>query len=397
MNERLMQFRIGMFVIVAGLVLTMMIVWFGESPSILRDQVYLKVHYAEAPGVIEGVPVRKSGIRIGEVFATDVRRTPRQARRRHRDPGAGTPVQTSRRDRPATQSIADRRRHGRYDAGHRPGPLATSKTPAVAPIIEGEVAPDPSKALAAATKAFESAGDTLKAINQAASGLAQDLQERRRSSTSFLASVADAGRNVSMVAQGLERVIKANEGDLQPTMANLRQIARKLDEAIDQAALKTGIDRFSSAAARLDAGLAQIDPVIKDLGSPVNHRPATDVGQAVRRINLLAADLELLTSKLRNGRGGLNTEGSLQKLLTQAELHDNFNAMAVSATQSLVQLKTVLNTIRTFVDKVSRDPSSHHPRRISIQVALAPTHELRLVKSRYRLDLCQVICRLDVG
>ena len=60
MNERLMQFRIGMFVIVAGLVLTMMIVWFGESPSILRDQVYLKVHYTEAPGVLEGVPVRKA-------------------------------------------------------------------------------------------------------------------------------------------------------------------------------------------------------------------------------------------------------------------------------------------------------------------------------------------------
>ena len=30
MNERVMQFRIGMFVIVAGLVLTMLIVWFGE-------------------------------------------------------------------------------------------------------------------------------------------------------------------------------------------------------------------------------------------------------------------------------------------------------------------------------------------------------------------------------
>ena len=68
MNERLMQFRIGMFVIVAGLVLTMMIVWFGESPAILRDQDYVKVRYAEAPGVLEGVPVRKSGIRIGEVF-----------------------------------------------------------------------------------------------------------------------------------------------------------------------------------------------------------------------------------------------------------------------------------------------------------------------------------------
>src|SRR5437588_9980603 len=69
MNERVMQFRIGMFVIVAGLVLTMLIVWFGESPLLLRDHVYVTVHYREAPGVAEGTPVRKSGIRIGEVSA----------------------------------------------------------------------------------------------------------------------------------------------------------------------------------------------------------------------------------------------------------------------------------------------------------------------------------------
>ena len=37
MNERVMQFRIGMFVIVAGLVLTMLVVWFGESPQLFRD------------------------------------------------------------------------------------------------------------------------------------------------------------------------------------------------------------------------------------------------------------------------------------------------------------------------------------------------------------------------
>src|SRR5262249_23008409 len=69
MNERVMQCRIGLFVIVSGLVLTMMVVWFGETPSLLRDQGYLRARYAEAPGVLEGVPVRKSGIRIGEVMS----------------------------------------------------------------------------------------------------------------------------------------------------------------------------------------------------------------------------------------------------------------------------------------------------------------------------------------
>ena len=57
--------------------------------------------------------------------------------------------------------------------GTSPAFLKTGRSPAEAPIINGEVAPDPSKALEAATKAFDSAGDTLKSINQAAAGIAK--------------------------------------------------------------------------------------------------------------------------------------------------------------------------------------------------------------------------------
>ena len=150
---------------------------------------------------------------------------------------------------------------------------------------------------------------------------------------SFLTSVTDAGKNVSKAAKSIDDLVKANEANFRPAIADLREVAAKLNKTFDpdtQAALKAGLDRFSSAAARLDSGLAQLDPVLKDLGAPVNHTPSTDIGQAVRRINVLAADLELLTSKLRDGRGGLNTDGTIQKLLTQAELHDNFNSVALS-------------------------------------------------------------------
>jgi phospholipid/cholesterol/gamma-HCH transport system substrate-binding protein len=357
MNERLMQFRIGMFVIVAGLVLTMMIVWFGESPSVFRDQVYLKVHYSEAPGVVEGVPVRKSGIRIGEVFSTEFDERPNEP------DGVIVTLALERKYSLHKGSVPRLNRSLIGDVtvdmmpGTGPSTLPTSRTVAGAPVIEGEVAPDPSKALAAATKAFESAGDTLKSINAAAAGLAT-LTKSAAKLDDFLASVAEAGKNVSLVAQGIERVIKTNEGDLPPTMANIRSVARKLDDAIDQSALKTGIERFSAASVRLDTDLALIDPVLKDLSSPVNRQPATDLGQTFRRINILTADLELLTSTLRDGRGGLNTNGSLQKLLTQAELHDNINTMAVNATQTLIQLKAVLSTVRAFVEKASRDPSA---------------------------------------
>ncbi|MFI5461459.1 MAG: MlaD family protein [Isosphaerales bacterium] len=360
MNERLMQFRIGMFVIVAGLVLTMMIIWFGESPTILRDQMYLRIHYVEAPGVLEGVPVRKSGIRIGEVYDIGFDDRPNQP------DGVLVTVAIERRyklhegtmPRLARSLIGDMTIE--MQPGSGAGILKMGKHPADAPVIEGEVSPDPSKLLSAAAKAFESAGDTLKSINEAATGLSR-LTKNAEKLDEFLATWSESGKNVSKTAKRIDQFIASNEENFKPTLADLRQVAEKLNRTFDdatQTALKSGVDRFSSAATRLDSGLAQIDPVLKDLGAPVNHTPATDIGQAVRRINVVAADLELLSSKLRDGRGGLNNDGSLQKLLTQPELHDNLNTMAIAATHALAELKTVLTSLRGFAEKVSRDPGS---------------------------------------
>ncbi len=118
--------------------------------------------------------------------------------------------------------------------GTGPGLLETSRSPVAARdhVIDGDVAPDPSKALEAATKAFEKAGDTLRSINDAAAGLAK-ISKSAEKLDDFLASVADAGKNVSKAAQGIERVIKANEADVQPAIASLRQVAKKLDDTLD--------------------------------------------------------------------------------------------------------------------------------------------------------------------
>lgn len=354
MNERVMQFRIGLFVIVSGLVLTMMVVWFGETPSLLRDQVYLKVRYAEAPGVLEGVPVRKSGIRIGEVMAIAFDERPEQP------DGVIVTLALERRYRLRKGSIPRLTRSLIGDVaidmepGTGEGFIETGKTPMTAPPpIEGQVAPDPSKALAAATKAFEKAGDTLESINDAAAGLAK-LTKSADNLDQLLTTWNGTGQDVAGAAKNIRRLVDEN-GD------NFRDVLAKINGTLDpetQKALHEGVARFSSAAGRIDAGLAQLDPALKDLGSPVKHTPTTDIGQGFRRLNLVLADLELLTSRLRAPGGGLNTDGTLQKLLVQTDLHDNLNRMALSANQAFLQLRAVLATLRTFADKVASDPSS---------------------------------------
>jgi phospholipid/cholesterol/gamma-HCH transport system substrate-binding protein len=359
MNERVMQFRIGMFVIVAGLVLTMMIVWFGESPALLRDQVYLKARYAEAPGVLEGVAVRKSGIRVGEVAQIDFDQRPGQP-----DGVLVTlaieskfPVREGSVPRLSRSLIGDVTIDLLPGTGERNIPM--SRTPAGATIIEGEVATDPSKALAAATVAFEKAGDTLKSINEAAQGLSK-ISKNAEELDVFLKTWTKTGKDLSAVSTALDGFVKTNEGTFKEALDGIRQAANKIDGTLSpetQDAFKTGIARISAASAKLDAQLADSATLMKDLGAPPNHVPTTDFGQSMRRINRMAADLELLTATLRTRQGTLNTNGSLQKLLTQSELHDNFNAVAQNANQAINQLKAVLGSIRTFAERVSRDPA----------------------------------------
>ena len=320
----------------------------------LRDQVYLKVQVCRGAGVLEGVPVRKSGIRIGEVMAIAFDERPNQPdgvivtlalERRYPVREGSVPRLT----RSLIGDVAIDMEPGKgtdfIKAGRHPNDLDV-------PIIEGEVAPDPSKALAAATKAFEKAGDTLASINEAANGLAK-LTKSADNLDRLLTTWNGTGQDVSGAAQNIKRFIANNQD-------NFHDVVQKVNTTLDpetQKALKDGINKLSSAAGRIDAGLADLDPAFKDLGSKVSHTPTTEIGYAVRRLNVALADLGLLTSKLRSPQGGLNTDGSLQKLLVQSDLHDNLNRMAVSANQAFGRLNKMLATLQQFAEKVASDPS----------------------------------------
>ena len=109
---------------------------------------------------------------------------------------------------------------------------------------------------------------------------------------------------------------------------------------------------------KLNDGLDQAGPLFRDLGAPVNTFPRTDFGQTVRRMNLIASDLTLLTQSLRDPNGRLNTDGSLQKFVTRPDLYENMNRMAVSGAYAFDGIKPILASFRVFAEKISRDPSS---------------------------------------
>jgi phospholipid/cholesterol/gamma-HCH transport system substrate-binding protein len=66
MNERAMQFRVGVVVIAAVLFAVILALMFA-GPSLFHKTYSIRVEFPATPGLAVGAPVRKRGIRIGEV------------------------------------------------------------------------------------------------------------------------------------------------------------------------------------------------------------------------------------------------------------------------------------------------------------------------------------------
>jgi len=67
MNERQLQFRVGIFVVLAMAVGAVLIFQFSEVKNLWRSTYPLAVHFDEIPGLHLGSPVKQNGIIIGNV------------------------------------------------------------------------------------------------------------------------------------------------------------------------------------------------------------------------------------------------------------------------------------------------------------------------------------------
>ena len=72
MNTAKQRFRLGALVLGAAALLAGLSVFFGGSPRFFQSRAHYTIVFRDAPGVVRGTPVRKSGVRIGEVESVEL-------------------------------------------------------------------------------------------------------------------------------------------------------------------------------------------------------------------------------------------------------------------------------------------------------------------------------------
>src|SRR5208337_3202542 len=67
MNERIMQFRVGVMILATILIALILGLLFTGTGPLLRGTYPIYIKFNDAPGVTRDTPVRTAGIRIGRV------------------------------------------------------------------------------------------------------------------------------------------------------------------------------------------------------------------------------------------------------------------------------------------------------------------------------------------
>lgn len=364
MDERVIQFRVGVMVLATLIITAILVVMFGPGSSrALRGLIpgrrpySIFIRFPEAPGVNPDTPIRKSGIVIGRVrsvrfadeqFQREVLVTAdiEYDRRLFSDEECQlvrTVVGDSR-----LEIVAARR--GAAPAQPIPPGGEIAGTVISDPVqVVGKLEGDLRETIRSVGDASDELRKFVKSINEMV-GAGGDRTDRRVRIEELLQETRDALKAIRTAADNANAVFGGGpDGDTQ-----LRDTLRRLPAMVDN--LNTTLASLGGAIRSMDetvvAARKNLDNLQRFTG-PLGDRGeeiADGLATATRNFNALLTDVRTLTARLNA------QEGSLGKLLHDPSLYDNLNRAAENLQELSVRLRPIVEDVRVFTDRIARHP-----------------------------------------
>jgi len=341
MNERVLQFRVGV-VVVAGVVITgILIVLFGEGAALLNRYYAIHVHYVRAPGVTVNTPVRKSGVLIGRV--TQVRLKEK----------GGVVVSA----KINTQFKLFDNETCRIASGSLLGDAVLDIMPGDAPAAPAKVVED---------------GDTMK--GELSSNPLDVLVNLEGNMKGTLDSMKLAGEEIGLLAKNVNAMLGDKGGGLDDTVANANVALKEFTTAMQSINQLMGDDQFRE---RLKASLADIPDLLADTRAAMNSfqsmselanenlvnitgltKPLGEQGgEIVSDVSSSVDALRQALEHLADLTGALGeSKGTISMLLRDPDLYLNLEKASQNIKDASGKLVPILSNLNTFTDKIARNP-----------------------------------------
>jgi ABC-type transporter Mla subunit MlaD len=408
MDERVVQFRVGVMVLATIIITGILILLFNEFPSMGAGTYTIHVRFSSAPGVAKDTPVRRSGILIGRVtdvefdekynviatleinrdhtiFESDEIRITRSllgdaelevVRRVGIEP-AGEPRSTAKPEIPGPDTPQPRGVDGALndpEARIRRGPFllavlqpkANQEEPAVrdaqparppprrpadvpvpeGAVIQGRVTTTPLESFEDLKDDFARAADALTIAGSEVGGLARNLNGLvERNSEQFDRIVNRA--DVAMLSfQRAMDSINDVMGDPE-VRANLKQALKDLPSLLQET--QRSIASIEGAMRLVDSNLRNLEGFTGPLGER-GESIVANVDSSIARLNELLGQVEEFSRALNS------QEGTLGQLVRNPELYRQLNDAAENVNELTLMLRPILADARIFSDKIAKHP-----------------------------------------
>lgn len=370
MNERRMQFAIGLVTLMAFFALAAIIVWFGEFQFALTPRKTFYVLLQNAPGAEPKMPVRRAGIRVGEVTNVEyddvhsVVALTIQLEGKN-DLRVGDEPTLKRGLLGDSYLDIETRFDQRGKANRQPYPLETT--------LEGRSPIDTSATFQQATEIIPSATQTLAQLQAASENWSKVgettnrmLQANDKQITAILQETRESMERLSNTLESFNKILDpATQENIRATAQNLRKNTDNLQPTVDQA--RKTMEQISTTVARLDEIGANLQQVTKPLAE---RTPKTmdNIDKASENLNLLLEDFRAVTADYRK------KDGTMQRLVSDPALYQHVDEIAQMIIQNLGEFEKVMKDVRVFADKIARHPGS-----IGVQGAITKDNGLKEV------------------
>jgi phospholipid/cholesterol/gamma-HCH transport system substrate-binding protein len=409
MNEQAMRFRVGVFLVVMVVLLGVLMLMFGGLPGWFTAQNHYTVILRDAAGIGSGTPVRRSGVRIGEVkkvrldndtglvhldITTERKYPLHENDEVHVTRGLlggdvaldfVTPA-TDTKASPAEE--AEEPQAGRGPPPAPPGTVFRAKDQENMERLLSQTAglvPDARAALQdfrQAMRRLERLLPQVQATLQDVRALSKDTREAVPDLRHTAADIRDAVRPWGALGDRLSNVVQANQDRLTKALDNFSDVSARAGRALSDenlANLNESLKNFRGSTARFDGVVKNADELIKESRQTLKRVDgiaalATDVfanlqraskpwGDAsasiVKNLDTGSAELTALLGEVRQFlRTFTGSQGTLGMLLNDPGLYNNLNDVACMLVRLLPRVDRILRDAELFADKIARHPES---------------------------------------
>ena len=414
MNEQAIRFRIGIFVLAALILLAVMTTLFGGFPNYFKHADTYTIIFKDAQGIGQGTPVRRSGVRIGEVQAVSL------------DNDTGTvkvviQVESGfnlrQGDKPTAvqgllggdTSIAFLSPPGEQKGVPElvaPGTTLVGFLQADAQSLvqkTSEVMPHAEEAMVQVKQVFKKLDDMMPLLESTMKEY-QGIGKAARDTIPFLKKTNDelqiTARQWTKVGERMDVILATNEDKITKAINQIDDTLRRFslmfgDENQKYVTdtlknVRTSSDRLDNIAKNTDEFLkesreslkringtllkseALLEDMQKSTKSFADRSPAIlkNVEESTDKLNKTLADVRELIQAV--GR----SDGTIQRLLTDPSLYNNINDTANIVNRMMPRIDRALRDVEIFADKLAR-----HPELLGVGGAVRPSSGVKETQS----------------